>query len=511
MSEERMIILEMLKEGKISVEEAEKLLSAIGEDKDTGSFKKETSAHTESKKAKTDPWSELGEVWEKFGSDMEQFWSSFGETLHANIGQKWAKKMENWAENFRDSLKHASHDWSNLAGEAARQFFDSVGVEPDVIIHFDSGKEKIEDDWHWEQKCEDLETLVVNNIKGSIAIEGTDDNEVSIEAHKVVKATTKEKGETILSSIVVDPEFKDGILTIIPISQDNDRIHAHHYVRIDFSIKVPKSVNLMLNQIKGSVYSENITGDIKCSVKRGDIALRDVHGSQQLHTIKGDVSIAQSSGAVASQITKGDCSIKEHEGDCVINIMKGDFSATDLRGDVKSRTSLGDVAIKEYEGNATIATSKGDIAFQTRNSQKLDFITNHGDQSVTLSPLKDGSYSFVLHYGDLDLNLDGELSAEFNAQIMHGDIDSNILEAGSDRPPHSLKKTVGNGEAKVKITMMKGDLSLNAENDYTSGTQENSEENSNEETDDSESENHSSESDNDEIVDEQDNEEIEEK
>jgi len=455
----------MLKDGKITVEEAEKLLSSIGEAKAGHHQHQSADAERSGKRPERDPWNELGEVWERFGSEMEQFWSNFGESLQAHVGQKWAKKMEHWAENFGDSLKSMSQDWGDLAGEAARQFFHSIGVDPDIVINVDDGRVKVEDTWHWEQEYDALNEIDIHNFRGVISLTGVRDesaNKVVVDAHKIVRSSTEEKGKKILDSVLIKPEFKDGRLSFVPVQEKSEHGQAdQRAVSINFSLTVPDHVRLLINQIKGDIVLEQTRAGASVICQRGDVSLKDMAGPQKVQITKGDLVCSRTHGDIAAQLTRGDISVTDHQGNCALNIIKGDFVATDVTGNIECRSTLGDVVIKGHDGKAKVVTAKGDILLEAAHAEKLELVTNYGDQTVAFAPLDKGQYIFVAHHGDLEMTFETMISAEFEAQLIHGDFASNFVDSPAGRPPYSLKKTFGDGSADIKITVMKGDLAVN--------------------------------------------------
>ncbi|MBN2383486.1 DUF4097 family beta strand repeat protein [bacterium] len=463
MSEEKLLILQMLKEGKITVEEAEKLLASIGESRDTSDQAHSGGSDTKDgeKKGGGDPWEELGQVWERFGSEMEQFWSNFGESLQSHIGQKWAKKMENWAEHFGDSLKTMSRDWGDLAGEAARQFFHTVGVDPEIVISVHDDRVKVEDTWHWESESDDLKGLHLKNFRGAVVVQGTDSDRVVLDVHKEVRAANEEKGRELLAAVEVKPEIRAGILHIVPVSAENSPESLLRAVSLQFDLKVPRQLNLNLNQLKGDFSVEHIIGENVLICQRGDIAVRDCQGPFKIHATKGDISLSETEGQLGIQLTKGDISLVNHRGDCTLNMIKGDCDITELIGQFNCRTTLGDVSIRNYQGEASITSVKGDISLESSQTAKLDLVTNRGDQTVSMHPEEGGQYSFTVHNGDLKFSLEGEPSVECDIQVINGDIDSDLVEIPKGRPPYTIKKVIGDGAANMKIALMKGDLSFN--------------------------------------------------
>ncbi len=200
-------------------------------------------------------------------------------------------------------------------------------------------KEKIERTLHFQDPSKSKE-VSVDNIFGSISVEGFEGREVQLIAHKTIKARNKEKilkareelrleitedGNTI--DLYVDGPFRD--------CDKNRRRKGWrdpgYQVHYDFQIRVPHATNLTLKTATdGTIRVENIEGEFDIDHANGRIDMIEVAGAGNAHTANGDVRV------VFSKNPESDCSFKTVNGDVSVSFQKNlsaDFRLKTFNGD----------------------------------------------------------------------------------------------------------------------------------------------------------------------------------
>lgn len=113
--EERIMILKMLQEGKITAEEANKLIEAIERGSQKQDYSKINSAKIEEKMGK------IGEKMNKLGEKAEKLASQIGENININT-----EKFGNNSEKFADEFSKKMESFGNDMAEAAVKFSDKL-------------------------------------------------------------------------------------------------------------------------------------------------------------------------------------------------------------------------------------------------------------------------------------------------------------------------------------------------------------------------------------------------
>ena len=147
----------------------------------------------------------------------------------------------------------------------------------------------------------------VQNLNGSITVEGYTDDVILVEVEKTISADNKanlelgqrEIGINIIqegSTIVVYPqvpnmEYRDGEFTNI----DRKRWIALDYEHtLNFKIKLPSNIKLEVGAVnQGEVLIKNTEGNyIEVRNINGGIVLENITGQTQVHCINGEVKIS---------------------------------------------------------------------------------------------------------------------------------------------------------------------------------------------------------------------------
>jgi hypothetical protein len=133
-------------------------------------------------------------------------------------------------------------------------------------------------------------TVELNNVNGTVRIEGWDRNEVEVRAVK----TTPDK-ESLLDLVAIDIEAKPDALSISTRYPQEEGVE----VAVDYVIHVPRHAQLNhVNNINGTlrVFSSESLGE--------------------LHTVNGNIEVYESSGNLHAHTTNGNVYVElKHPGD----------------------------------------------------------------------------------------------------------------------------------------------------------------------------------------------------
>jgi len=157
--------------------------------------------------------------------------------------------------------------------------------------------------------------LTVNNINGSISVEGYSGNKILLEVKKTLSSKTQSKLEKGKKEIELGiHEEGNGIIvyTKTPCSKvkyeksDNNtwfwktwtnNCNWENEIRFNFDIKIkiPYDLNIDISTINdGNVVVKNVSGEVKANNINGNITLEKIAGKTNAHTINGDVDIEYS-------------------------------------------------------------------------------------------------------------------------------------------------------------------------------------------------------------------------
>ncbi|MCP9754020.1 hypothetical protein EGI26_02440 [Lacihabitans sp. CCS-44] len=144
--------------------------------------------------------------------------------------------------------------------------------------------------------------LAVYNIDGHIKVEGYDGNKVLIEVDKTISGKTNEIMEQGKREFRLEFEQKDDSV-IVYIAEpwdsrpktnrwNNDQRKIHYHHNLNFTIKVPKTLNLSVSTINnGDIVVNDVEGFMKVNNINGKITVNNAKNANEIHTINGDVNI----------------------------------------------------------------------------------------------------------------------------------------------------------------------------------------------------------------------------
>ena len=185
---------------------------------------------------------------------------------------------------------------------------------------------------------------MIANINGDIKVQAYDGDKIQVEVTKTINGKTQErleagKGEIQLG--IVDLADTIILYTSSPCnhfeksspkprhshmgtkwgyywSEQGRSCHELYDYTLDFVVKIPVSVNLLVSTINGGdVVVENVKSAVKAHNVNGSIRLTNIAREAEAHTINGDVDV------VYSQNPNRDCRFYTLNGDINAMFQKG--------------------------------------------------------------------------------------------------------------------------------------------------------------------------------------------
>ena len=260
--------------------------------------------------------------------------------------------------------------------------FWSLAVANDI-----EDKQEIKKTLHFQGSA-DTRTVLVDNIRGSIDVQGYDGDSVEMIVHRTNFADSQDKIDEAKENVVLDiKEEKDRVLLYVdaPWRTDNG-VHYrgwHYYgydVECDFELKVPAKTNLYVKTINnGDVTVRNIQGEFEAQNVNGGIEMENIVGSGKVCTVNGPVKV------VFSKNPEKDCKFRTVNGKVDVEFRSGlsakldlktfngnvytDFDVVGLPRKATSFESHGRRKVYESDRSFSVQVGKGgpDLSFDTLN------------------------------------------------------------------------------------------------------------------------------------------------
>lgn len=157
--------------------------------------------------------------------------------------------------------------------------------------------------------------LTINNVNGSISVEGYSGKKILLEVKKTISGKTQAKLERGKKEVEVGVHEEDNgiiVYTKTPCSEvryaksDDNTWHwrtwknncnwgSGIHFNFDIIVKIPYNLNIDVSTVNdGDVLVQNVSGEVKANNINGSIALKKIAGKTHAHSINGNVDIEYS-------------------------------------------------------------------------------------------------------------------------------------------------------------------------------------------------------------------------
>jgi hypothetical protein len=187
--------------------------------------------------------------------------------------------------------------------------------------------------------------VIVDNVWGSVRVEGAPGRDVILTAQKTILAESKEKLRKAKEEVKLDITEKGNTVDIYV--DGPFRCHDHsssrrsrgdkdpgYIVQYDFVLKVPFRTKLDVSTVnEGDVEVKNVEGDFEVENVNGEVRIFEINGSGKARTVNGEVRV------VFNRPPAGKCSFGSVNGDLTISFpadLSADFRIKTFNGEVYS-------------------------------------------------------------------------------------------------------------------------------------------------------------------------------
>lgn len=422
MSDERKLILQMVKEGRMEIEEAEKLLEALGSPKAQSNADPSNSQE-----------SIFQQAAQQAGPKVEQFMSSlssmFG-SVAGNVGPAIEQKLGNifqGVSNFTNSYNHTLKDEEKI-------------ISDDTITKVN-----------------------LENLFGNITITGHDAEDIILESEKLTDAKTDEQAAQYSEACKAQWSVNNGELTITP--EASDYLKAGKVI-LNLKLKLPHDLALNLTtQIKDIRVNQYKASEQTCQLKTnsGDIYLQEVDVKH--------LDIQTSSGTFKGQKNRtNELNLKTTSGDIKFEgtFDKGKLSTTsgytELECSIMEQLQVeavsSDILLRSTNspGKIELNSTSGDIEFYGDVKSEVSLSSSSGDLEGDILLSDSGAMTLTTNSGDIDFGLGLESNCTLEANTKSGEIECRKELSQSEWKEHSFKGQVGNGQGFLKMQTTSGDI-----------------------------------------------------
>ncbi|MGC8669123.1 MAG: DUF4097 family beta strand repeat-containing protein [Chthonomonadales bacterium] len=330
-------------------------------------------------------------------------------------------------------------------------------------------------------------TIRVENQFGDVRIVGTPAQEgaseqVTIQLHKVAWAASREEAQAALTHIQVMVSPTDGG----PASHLEIHVQAPEGWRegtADLLVHVPSQATVDGNTTFGEVRAEAVGGNVGVRTAGGSVFVEEIGGSVNITSVTGDIeargvsqpaNISTKSGSIHAEDLRRGATLSSVSGDVHAALVEGGaLEARSVSGDVRVEeagvqtpvdlrieTVSGDIRMDHAHGNVNVRTVSGDVTAERLEVGTLACQTVSGDVRLHLDHPFSGSFTTTTVSGDVTVRMPAQSHFRFSLTTASGDITCDHPAAELNKTPNSSTGVVGTGAGQVLIQTRSGDVRL---------------------------------------------------
>ena len=461
MREEIMTVLRMLKDGKITVAEAERLLSVLQKQPETeqregrragavdaGLWAARRSAKAAAKRARE----LLSQI------DAEKYVSQAMRQLDEAMKQvdRVIRDIEpgKRVQEFVTRVRHHEEE----AGQRVRQDVE-VGTREETIT-FPEGE---------------IDSLSVLTPIGDVRARRSDAGSVTVKVILRAEGTDADDAAAKLEEMRVEARRVDGRAEVTVRGREDRWPDGG---RADVEVQVPSGVGLELKAVNGDVDAEGMMDDLTAESVNGSVSVRDVKADAKVKSVNGAVSASDVAGDVEISSVNGSATATRVSGDLRINSVNGRVAAEDVTGDVSAGTVNGPVVVERVTGDVKAETVNGGLRAAGISGDLMLKGLNGSIEAVELSSqdvkVQGGGGSVVVGFmepfhGDLTVETSSGAIRVFlpegsgcrvTAVSASGGIASEVTLAEEARTEQELVGVLGDGAGEVALKSGNGAIAI---------------------------------------------------
>jgi hypothetical protein len=306
-------------------------------------------------------------------------------------------------------------------------------------------------------------TLSVDNRFGKIHCNVWDKNEITIEVKITATAPNQKLAEQMLANVNVDISGNASKVTAVTSMQSNTSSSGKTSINIDYTINMPRTLNLQLSNKFGDIYLDENSRSSQILLEYGNLQVNNLTGKDHQLTMK--FSKGRLGKAENLNLDMGYSELTCNEiTDLVIDSKFSTFEIENV-GSIRHDSQYDTNRFGDSESFTSVAK------FSTINigsvSELLDLDVRYG--GCTVKEIGSG-FSYVVvnnSFGNVDLRFDPEISFTLDAESSFGEVSvphsSKVVVEEVSFTGKTYKGSVGKegkSTQKVTITTRNGDVNL---------------------------------------------------
>lgn len=432
MKEERMKVLEMIQDGKITAEDAVKLLDALGDtaEEPRGETEGEGFKPSRTRQRRRNESRQRQRRRRRGGADIQvEVQKRIREAMPKarRAVREATRSIPDVGEIVQEALQTASEAFSQWTEDrrqhpekAVRQFVETTPIQVS-------------------------DRLSVQTPRGHVISKIWDRDEVKIDATISVWGTDEEAVNAYAEQIDVQIQRESGVVKVRPHVPKREKGDPIRSVRIDFELHHPQKVDLNVRANRGNITLPKIDGAANLKNNRGKTILEGASGNIRIKQNRGDVAVQHVGGDFTANNNRGSIKVGRVDRNAVVKNNGGATHLANIAGATTVQTNRGTVEIENPEAGVIVQSRGGKIAVRPHK------------------PIGD-DYAIQNKAGAVDITIPDGSAVDVHGYVGRGSIQTDLPLSitGVSRTSQVVTGQLNGGGAKVAIELGRGKLSLSS-------------------------------------------------
>lgn len=233
-----------------------------------------------------------------------------------------------------------------------------------------------------------IEQLEIQCGAGYLEVDGIEGLEkIEVRAEIVLKGLSEGQAQRYIKKYVkLSLEKRGNTAVLISKIRSSSSFFNWGEKKINLTVKVPKNIDLDVEDGSGSITIESIIGKLDIEDGSGSIDIEGITGSLEICDGSGSIGIENITGNIEIDDGSGTINVKSINGNIDIDDGSGEIEARDIAGEVLIDDGSGSIDIRNADGDVEISDGSGSIYIN--GIEKDVIIKRDGSGSVKVVNVK---------------------------------------------------------------------------------------------------------------------------
>jgi DUF4097 and DUF4098 domain-containing protein YvlB len=320
--------------------------------------------------------------------------------------------------------------------------------------------------------------LVIEDQRGSVAIEGTDQSKIDVVAKKTVRAEDEEAAKKVADQLKVELAEEAG--HYILRSNRSSVATQNRRISIDLSLRVPHATATELTADRGDIILNGLKGDQTLSGLHGDVRANSIEGLLRIHKSGGYTEVRGVKGSLELDGRGDDVEVSSVSGTATVDgeftgavqfrdmgqMLRFHSSRTDLTAQKLSGRlymEVGSLDVNGVNGPFDVTTRQKDITV-SNFTHTIRIVDDNGNVRLRTAAAPTQSIDVQLKKGEIELDLPAGSNFQIQATSRKGEVQCNFtgpqLKVVKEGDNPSISGTVGSGGPMIRLSTEYGAIRI---------------------------------------------------